>query len=197
MEDGRSPEIDPRSSILDPRFTRSPAHPLARSVTVADIGTGSGCIAVAVAAHLPGALVYATDRAPEALRIARQNVERHGLADRVQLLQGDLFDPVPEPVDLLLSNPPYTILAQIDQGVRRHEPHLALDGGPDGLAVYRRLLAAAPARLRPGGAVVLEIGADQGLAVGDLARQHFPAAQIEVYQDLAGHDRVVVVATGG
>jgi release factor glutamine methyltransferase len=179
-------------------LTRSPSQPVVGrwwSVVVADIGTGSGCIAVAVAAHLPGALVYATDLAPDALRIARQNVERHSLTARVQLLQGDLLDPLPEPVDLLLSNPPYTILAQIDAGVRRHEPHLALDGGPDGLVVYRRLLAAAPARLRPGGAVVLEIGAEQAVTVSDLARKHFPAAQIEIYQDLAGHDRVVVVTT--
>ena len=165
------------------------------SVVVADIGTGSGCIAVAIAANLPGALVYATDLAPAALSVARRNVERHGLADRVRLLEGDLLDPLPEPIDLLLSNPPYTILAEIDEGVRRHEPRQALDGGPDGLAVYRRLLAAAPARLRPGGAVVLEIGADQGPAVSDLARAHFPTARIEVYRDLAGLDRVVVVAT--
>ncbi len=162
---------------------------------MADIGTGSGCIAVAVAAHLPGALVYATDLAPAALRVARRNVERHGVANRVRLLEGDLLDPLPEPIDLLLSTPPYTILAEIDAGVRRHEPRQALDGGPDGLAVYRRLLVAAPASLRPGGAVVLEIGADQGAAVSALARAHFPAARIEVYQDLAGWNRVVVIET--
>ena len=194
-----------QNSKLDP-LTRSPARPLTRSpsqsvvgrrssMVVADIGTGSGCIAVAVAAHLPGAFVYATDIASDALRVARLNVERHGLDERVRLLQGDLLHPLPEPVDLLLSNPPYTILAEIDAGVRQHEPRLALDGGADGLDVYRRLLAAAPARLRPGGAVVLEIGAAQGRTVGDLARAHFPAARIEVYQDLAGLDRVVAVET--
>jgi release factor glutamine methyltransferase len=195
------------NGALSGDLTHSPAHPLTRSasrlsvvgrrssVVVADIGTGSGCIAVAVAAHLPEALVYATDIAPDALRVARLNVERHGLAERVRLLQGDLLDPLPEPVDLLLSNPPYTILAEIDAGVRRHEPRLALDGGVDGLDIYRRLLADAPARLRPGGAVVLEIGAAQGRAVGELARAHFPAARIEVCQDLAGLDRVVVVET--
>ncbi len=85
------------------------------------------------------------DISPDALRVAGQNVERHGLAERVRLLEGDLLDPLPEPVDLLLSNPPYTILSEIDAGVRQHEPHLALDGGPDGLDVYRRLLAGAPA----------------------------------------------------
>jgi release factor glutamine methyltransferase len=79
--------------------------------------------------------------------------------------------------------------------VWRHEPHLALDGGTDGLDVYLRLLAAAPANLRPGGAVLLEIGATQGTAVADLARVHFPAARIDLNKDLAGLDRVVVVGT--
>ena len=94
---------------------------------------------------------------------------------------------------MLVSNPPYTILNEIDAGVRRYEPHLALDGGADGLDMYRRLLAAAPAKLRPGGTVLLEIGATQGRAVADLAQAHFSAAWINVNQDLAGLDRVVVV----
>ena len=161
---------------------------------IADIGTGSGAIALAVAAHVPGALVYATDVSPEALRVAQQNVERHGLLERVLLRQGNLLEALPEPVDLLLSNPPYTILSQIDENVRRHEPHLALDGGPDGLAFYRRLLADAPAKLRPGGAILLEIGATQGAAVADLARAAFPNAQIAVHRDLAGLDRVVAIS---
>jgi release factor glutamine methyltransferase len=165
------------------------------SVVVADIGAGSGCIAVALAIHLPGALVYAVDISSEALGVAQRNVERHGVVGRVRLIKSDLLDALPEPVDILVSNPPYTILSAIDAGVRRHEPHLALDGGAEGLDVYRRLLAAAPAKLRPGGAVLLEIGATQGAAVADLARMHFPAARIEVYQDVAGLDRVVVVAT--
>jgi release factor glutamine methyltransferase len=173
-------------------FTRSPNRP---SVVVSDIGTGSGCIAVAVAANLPGALVYAVDISPAALHVARQNVERHGLIDCVRLLQGDLLDPLPEPVDLLISNPPYTVLSEIDAGVRQHEPQLALDGGPDGLEVYRRLLVAAPARLRPGAAILLEIGATQGAALLELARAQFPAARVAVHQDLAGLDRVVVIET--
>jgi release factor glutamine methyltransferase len=194
-------------SALSSDFTRSPAHLLTRSpdqesvvgrrssVVIADIGTGSGCIAVAVAANLPGALVYAVDISPDALHVARQNVERHGLVDCVRLLQGDLLDPLPEPVDLLISNPPYTVLSEIDAGVRQHEPQLALDGGPDGLEVYRRLLAAAPARLRSGAAILLEIGATQGAALRELARAQFPAARVALHQDLAGLDRVVVIET--
>jgi release factor glutamine methyltransferase len=162
---------------------------------IADIGTGSGCIAVAVAVYLPRTLVYATDISPAALRVAGKNIERHGVAERVRLVEGDLLHTLPEPVDLLLSNPPYTILSEIDERVRRHEPHLALDGGPDGLRAYRRLLAATPTKLRPGGVIVFEIGATQGGAVIALARESFPNARIDLHQDLAGLDRVVVIAT--
>jgi release factor glutamine methyltransferase len=170
--------------------------PAQRPPVIADIGTGSGCIAVAVAVHLADALVYATDISPDALRIAGKNVERYGVAARVRLIQGNLLDALPEPVDLLLSNPPYTILSEIDEGVRRHEPHLALEGGLDGLDSYRRLLAAAAPALRPGGAVILEIGAAQGAAVSALALTHIPGARVSVHQDLAGLDRVVMIAMG-
>lgn len=165
----------------------------AAAPSIADIGTGSGCIAISLAVYLPDAQVYAVDISPEALDVARRNAERHAVAGRVKLLQGDLLAPLRQPVDLLISNPPYTILTEIDAGVRLHEPHLALDGGVAGLAVYRRLLASAPGALRPGGAVLLEIGADQGDAVTALARQALPAARVMLHQDLAGHDRVVAI----
>ncbi len=159
----------------------------------ADIGTGSGCIAVALATHVPGLCVVAVDIAAAALAVARSNVAAHGLDAQVTLVQGDLVAPLKEPVDLLLSNPPYTMLDDIDVGVRRHEPHLALDGGVQGLAMYQRLLAAAPAVLRPRGVVLLEIDARQGAAVTALARAAFPTAQVRVHQDLADHDRVVEI----
>jgi release factor glutamine methyltransferase len=162
---------------------------------IVDVGTGSGAIAVALAVHLPAARIVAIDISPGALELARQNAERHGAADRVRLIEGDLLEPLDQPVDLIVSNPPYTILAEIDEGVRRHEPRQALDGGPDGLDVYRRLLAQAPTRLRQGGAILLEIGASQAAAVMDLARRAFPQAEVAVYRDLAGHDRVVVIDT--
>ena len=185
-----------RSSVLFPQSSNNPSVVGGRSsVVVADVGTGSGCIAVALAVHLPEAHVYATDISPEALHVARQNIDQHGVAGRVRLIEGDLLDALPEPVDALVSNPPYTILSEIDKGVRRHEPRLALDGGADGLDIYRSLLAAAPAKLRPGGAVLLEIGATQGAVVVALARVRFPTAHIELYKDLAGLDRVVVVET--
>jgi release factor glutamine methyltransferase len=111
----------------------------------------------------------------------------------VRLLQGDLLEPLAAPADLIVSNPPYTVLADIDEGVRRYEPHLALDGGIAGLELYGRLLAQAPAKLRPGGSILLEIGATQAAAVTQLAQRWFPAAAIGVRQDLAGLDRVVVI----
>jgi release factor glutamine methyltransferase len=190
--------VPPAPTLLSSIFNPLSSKPLSvvgrrSSIVVADIGTGSGCIAVALAVHVPGALIYAADISPEALGIARQNVERHNVAERVRLLEGDLLDALPQPADILVSNPPYTILSEIDEGVRRHEPHLALDGGADGLDAYRRLLNAAPAKLRTGGVILLETGATQGAAVAKLAQSRFPAARIRTYQDLAGLDRVIGV----
>jgi release factor glutamine methyltransferase len=172
---------------------RNPDSVALHSLSVADVGTGSGAIAVALALRLSEARINAIDISLDALALARQNVERHGLADRVRLLLGDLLEPLTEPVDLIVANLPYTILSEIDEGVRRHEPHLALDGGADGLELYRKLLSQAPACLRPGGVVLLEIGATQAAAVTDLARRWFPTTTVSVHQDLAGHDRVVVI----
>jgi release factor glutamine methyltransferase len=140
--------------------------------------------------------VYAIDIAADALLVAGRNAARHGVEERVRLIEGDLLAALPEPVDLLVSNPPYTILEEISVGVRQHEPHLALDGGPDGLAVYRRLLAQAPAKLRAHGAILLEIGATQGATVVQLGHAHFPEARISIHQDLAGLDRLVAIDTG-
>jgi release factor glutamine methyltransferase len=165
------------------------------SIRACDIGTGTGCIAIAFAMNAPQAVVTAVDVSPAALAVARQNVERYSLADRVRLVQGDLLGPIEEPVDLLLSNPPYTILAEVDEGVRLYEPHLALDGGVQGLDLYGRLLSEATTRLRPGASILLEIGAWQGAALRDLASQYFPGAQVSVHQDLAGLDRIVVIDT--
>jgi release factor glutamine methyltransferase len=182
-----------RRKTEDQRRTQESA--ILQPLAIADIGTGSGAIAVALATQLPDAQLYATDISQAALLIARQNAERHRVAPRVRFGAGDLLDALDQPVDVIVSNPPYTILAEISAGVRRHEPQLALDGGHDGLAIYRRLIAQAHANLRPGGAIILEIGATQGAAVVALARTHFPLAQIAVYRDLAGHDRVVAIET--
>jgi release factor glutamine methyltransferase len=177
--------------LVDLALARNPA-------SLIDVGTGSGCIAIALARQLPDALVYAIEASPTALAVARRNAERHGVANRVQLMAGDLLTPRPPLVDLIVSNPPYVSSdewASLPASVRDFEPRLALDGGRDGLAVIQRLLAEAPAVVRPGGALLVEVGASQGRAVAELAGTAFPGARIEVHADLAGHDRVVEVQT--
>lgn len=166
-----------------------------RPVEVADVGTGSGAIAVAVAAHAPSARVHAIDVDPGALAVAAENVRVHGLTGRVTLGVGDLLDILPGPVDLIVSNPPYIPNAAMDGLAPEvlREPRIALDGGPDGLAVTRRLLARAPAYLRPFGRVVVEISPEQAQRAAALARRAFPDARVRVVPDLMGHDRAVCV----
>jgi release factor glutamine methyltransferase len=164
-------------------------------IRIVDVGTGSGAVAIALTYHVPGLHLYATDLSPDALDVARTNALRHHVADRITFLSGDLLSPLPEAVDMIVSNPPYTLFDEIDPGVQRHEPRLALDGGADGLDVYRALLRQAPAWLRGGGMLLLEIGDTQAAAVGKLARAAFAASSCQVHHDLAGRERVVVVDT--
>jgi len=166
------------------------------SLILADVGTGSGAVAVSLAVNLPQAMVYAIDASAEALEVAAINCCRHAVEDRVHLLQGNLLDPLPMPVNLIVANLPYVRedeLAELPPEIKCYEPLSALDGGPDGLSYIRHLLAQAEGYLKPGGAILLEIGARQGKAVLDLARCHFPKADIEVSQDYAGLDRIVIV----
>jgi release factor glutamine methyltransferase len=192
-------EVTPETLIPRPETETLVDLALAhRTATVADVGAGCGCITVALAAHMPNATIYAIEIAPAALAVARRNVGRHGVAARVRLLIGDVLTPLPGPVHLIVSNPPYVSTgdcASLPVSVRDHEPRLALDGGPDGLSVIRRLLAQAPAKLRPGGRLLIEIGSDQGDAAGRLAYTFFPQATIRVHPDLAGRDRVLEVQT--
>lgn len=177
-------------------WARSRAYRHYGPLCFADIGTGSGCIAVALAVYLPNSHGYATDLSEEALAVARENAARHGVSHRLTFLQGDLCTPLPEPVDLLVANLPYVARAEweaLDPAIRNYEPALALDGGADGLEVIRRFLAQAPQVLRPMGAVFLEIGAGQGAAVTALARAAFPRAVVRLLQDAAGLDRIVAI----
>lgn len=166
-------------------------------VRIADIGTGSGAIAITLAVHLPAADVSAVDLSLDALSVAQRNALRHNVQARLKFLHGDLTAPLRRSYDLIVSNPPYTIMAEIDENVRRHEPQLALDGGEQGMEVYQRLLAELPPLLKPDGAILLEIGAWQAQLVSELAQAHFPQAKIEVFQDLAGLDRVVEINLRG
>ena len=162
-------------------------------VYVADVGCGPGTIGLAIATARPGARIYAVDLSPDALRWTRHNVARLGLGSRVAVLEGDLLDPIPaaRPIDWVVSNPPYVRAGEIDglmPEVSRFEPRLALDGGVDGLDVYRRLLPAAARRARVG--VIVEVGYDQAAEVAALARA---AGLVDVHtrDDLAGIARVV------
>jgi release factor glutamine methyltransferase len=133
---------------------------------VLDIGTGSGCIAVSIAKQHAAASVVATDVSDEALVVARRNAERHGVAERITFLASDLYANLPAsgPFDVIATNPPYiqtNTLATLATDVRDHEPRAALDGGPDGLVVFDRIIAGAAERLTPGGWLLIEIGADQ------------------------------------
>jgi release factor glutamine methyltransferase len=163
---------------------------------VLDIGTGSGNIAVAVAHAHKGARVTAVDISPEALEVARRNAARHGAAERIELLAGDLFTPIApgRRFDFVLSNPPYIArddLPGLPAGVRDYEPHRALDGGDSGYAVFERLVAGARDYLEPGGYLIVEIGAPQE----QRARQQFalyPGYRLaDTIYDYSRHPRVL------
>jgi release factor glutamine methyltransferase len=168
---------------------------------VADIGTGSGAIAVSIATATAKGTgysdvkIYATDISAAALEVASENCRRHGVADRVRLLQGDLLEPLPCPVDLIAANLPYVTSSDLKKvNTSGFEPVLALDGGPDGLDIIRRLCAQLPGRLNAGGSVLLEIGQGQAETVTGILRNIFPSARIEVMPDLAGVGRVVKIS---
>jgi release factor glutamine methyltransferase len=168
-----------------------------RRPLVVDVGTGSGCIACALAVERPDVDVVAIDVSPEAVRIARRNITAAGVRDRVRVLVGDLLAPIGGAVDLVVANLPYlpsALIATLAPEVAHHEPRLALDGGPDGLSLVRRLLAGAWAPRV--GAIALETaGAGQSAIVAELARvAGFESAT--VCRDLAGVDRFVTARAG-
>jgi len=156
---------------------------------------------VALAVNAPEALIYAVDLSDDALAVAEQNVWRYGLSAQVQLLPGNLLDPLPAPVDLVVANLPYVPAGEIPTlapQVREFEPMLALDGGRDGMQLFRALFEAVQspegqAKLLPGAQIMLEIGANQGEAVSALAQQMLPLAQVEVRLDHASLDRLLII----
>ena len=163
-----------------------------RVSTIADIGTGCGAIAISLALNLPQAKVYATDISASALEVARFNCQKHGVTDRICLLQGDMLDPVPEPVDIIVANLPYVKESQLPQmQLPNSEPMLALNGGSNGLEKINQLCQQASDKLHTGGCLLLEIGQGHKRAVTTLLHDLFPSAGIEVTPDLSDIDRVV------
>ena len=172
--------------------SREPAGPL----TALDIGTGSGCLAIALAHHVPGAQIDAVDLSEAALAVARENAARHQVLDRVHFFHGNGFAPIPaeKRFDLVVSNPPYipsSEIAHLAPEVRDHDPRLALDGGADGLDVLRRLAVEAPAYLKPGGGLMCEFGDGQGEAVSRLFSVQQWVVEM-VVPDLSGRARILV-----
>jgi release factor glutamine methyltransferase len=169
------------------------------SPRVLDLCTGSGCIAAAIAHNVKNAVAVATDISPAAVAVARKNLDRLGLSQRVTVEAGDLFEPLDrladrQPFDLLVANPPYIPTGQIpqlDRSVRDYEPLSALDGGLDGLAIHRRILKESPAHLLPGAHVFLEIAFDQAEVARQIAGEHAEFSDIRILKDQAGNDRVL------
>jgi release factor glutamine methyltransferase len=167
-----------------------------KTVRAVDVGTGSGCLAIACVHQHPGARFVAIDISAAALEVARRNAAGLEVTDRIDFRLGDLLEPVAyhEPFDLIVSNPPYIPTSQIEhleRGVRDYEPHVALDGGAGGLAVVSRLIEQAPRHLKPGGQLILEIGDDQERPVCSLIKDQAALMLESTVYDLNKHPRVV------
>ncbi|MCH8192883.1 MAG: peptide chain release factor N(5)-glutamine methyltransferase [Planctomycetes bacterium] len=166
---------------------------------VLDLCTGSGCIAVALAKNCHRVHVTATDISPEAIAIARANIHKHCLSERIELLQGDLLAPLAQRrFDLVVSNPPYVSTSEferLDRNVKDYEPELALRAGAEGLDVYRRILQNIGDHLRPEGVLMMEMGFQQGTALCQLIEQTGLFQEIAVKKDFEGHDRLVLAKT--
>ena len=164
-------------------------------LVVADVGTGSGGIAVNLAMHLPGVRLYATDISADALEVARVNVDKFGLGQRIILLKGDLLEPLPGRMDVIVANLPYIPSARLKglQPELAWEPRTALDGGADGMVVLRRLMGQAAGKLALDGVMLLEIDPGQGEPLRRMTTRLFPGAATSVEKDLAGLDRIFVL----
>lgn len=162
---------------------------------IADVGTGSGAIALALAKNLPQAIIYAIDISQEALEVAAINRHLHDVAQRVRLLQGNLLEPLPEPVDLIVANLPYVRRDDLRAAGPRLscEPGLALEGGEGGLETIRRLLEQVPGKLRKGGRILLEIGLGQREALEEMATRLLPGARLEFFRDLRQIERAALI----
>jgi release factor glutamine methyltransferase len=191
-------KVDPRVLIPRPEtelLVEAALHKLPKDGPgmALDVCTGSGCIAISLAAERPQATVLATDLSPDACALARENAQALGVAERVTVLQGNLYAPLPPDArfDVVVSNPPYIASREIPtlSAEVRREPHMALDGGPDGLVLIRKVIEGARRVLKPGGLLAMEIGETQGGAVKELLQAAgYEDARVE--KDLERRDRL-------
>ena len=166
------------------------------SLLIVDVGVGCGTIAIAIAANESRCDIIATDSSAEALALAEENAEKHGLAGRVDFIQGDGLQSLSAPVDMIVANLPYVRSSdwrQMPEEIRSHEPRGGLDGGSNGLRIIESVMMEAPLYLKEGGSLLMEIGSSQGEAIQLMASTIFPSAFIEISRDLAGLDRVLLV----
>ncbi|WP_417670286.1 peptide chain release factor N(5)-glutamine methyltransferase [Roseibium sp.] len=169
-----------------------------KALTIADIGTGTGAIAISLLRELPNATCVAVDVSERALQCASENAKRLGVGGRFFPVRADYASALSGGLDWIVSNPPYIrteVVLGLEPEVRDHDPRLALDGGDDGLCAYRQLVAQGEAILRKGSRIALEIGFDQGEDVRDLLLGH-GFANPEIIKDLGGNDRVLVAVRG-
>jgi len=162
---------------------------------MADICTGCGCVAVAIAHERPDATIFASDISEDALAVARRNAAQHGVAERVTFRHGDMLDGVSGPLDAIVANPPYVVDRAgpaLQPEVRDHEPAVALFGGSDGLGLVSRLVVDAPRRLRPGGLLVFEFGMGQDVEVEQFLDASPDLEREDVLRDLEGIARTAV-----
>lgn len=165
------------------------------SLRVADVCTGSGCVAVAIAVERRGARVVAADLSAAALDIARRNITRHGVGDRVECVQGDLLTPLTGRFDLIVANPPYVSVGSrtaLQPEVRNFEPETALFGGADGLEIIRRLVSDAPAHLNQDGYLIFEFGDGQEADVSELISASEGLRMVGIKHDLQGIERIAI-----
>jgi methylase of polypeptide subunit release factors len=193
-DEGGNPACHAEAGLDSDRRKREsrPAVPLLR---IADVGTGSGCLAIALARWLPTACAVATDISADALAIAARNIVRHEVQDRVSLVHCDLLDATAGPFDLIVSNPPYIPsgdMASLQPEILVYEPTLALEAGPDGLDLIRRLVPMAADRLTPGGWLIFEFGDGQAAGVREIIAAEPRLAVVALRDDLAGIPRVAV-----
>jgi release factor glutamine methyltransferase len=167
-----------------------------KQITIADVGTGCGAVAISLALALPEAKIYATDISASALEVAAVNCRRHGIDGQVELLQGNLLEPLPRVVDMVVANLPYIRdceFKDLSPEIKNYEPAIAWAGGEEGVDKIREMLEQMRGQLSRGACFLLEIGQGQDKRVRSLVEKHFPEASIELIADLGGIERVVKV----